>query len=182
MNEKFCNVKSSLILICLALLAFQVLIQNAMASDILSVQITPPSKTTIFIYTIVSFAAQASGGSDGYNYQWYANDTAIQNATSSTLAFNATQIGYYGIKCVATDATGLIPNPATSQTILLYVSARAVTPGVMNPRGSGNSSITGLDNLTLTTVIAITVVVVAAICTLAVVIMKRRRTKKTSNS
>ena len=51
------------------------------------------------------FTSSATGGLIPYTYQWYyANDTAISGATSSTLVYKANFTGTYNIYLNVTDA------------------------------------------------------------------------------
>jgi len=169
----------ALTVFCLTLIGFSAGAQNAKAQQLACIIGPPPSTPTILINSQVQLEVKISGGWGNYSYQWYANDTAIVNATSSTLTFKVTQIGSYNIKCDVTDATGTISNPATSNIINYKVvsDTGAVIPGV---QGSGPQS---SDNQRLAEIVIIAVAVVVIVIAIAAtaIVMKQRNSKKTKN-
>jgi hypothetical protein len=175
---------------CLILTVFSNATQNATARETLSVTIVPPSKTTMIIGDEIQLVAQASGGPGSYDYQWYLNDTIIENATWTPYPFTPTQIGSYNIKCVVTDATGVITDSATSSTVYLTVTARPIAasptpntsdlPRAANPTDNGKVDATGFDDQVLLLMAIFAVVVFAVV--VAFLVMKHRGSKKTNNS
>ncbi len=167
----------ALTVFCLTLIGFSAGAQNAKAQNFGCIIGPPPSTPTIFINSEIQLEVKISGGWGNYSYQWYTNDTAIVNATSSTLTFKVTQIGSYNIKCNVTDATGTIPNPATSNIINLKVVSDT---GAVTVQGSGPQS---SDNQgpAETVIIAVAIIIVAIAIATTVIVMKKRNSKKTKN-
>ena len=64
-----------------------------------------PTSTSMTVGNTQQFTSSATGGLIPYTYQWYyANDTAILGATSSTLGYKANFTGTYNIYLNVTDA------------------------------------------------------------------------------
>ena len=181
----------AIVTFCLVLIVFSSTTQNATARETLSVIIVPPAKTTVALGDVIQLEAQPSGGPGEYNFQWYSNDTAIENATWTPYPFNATQMGSYTIKCVVTDATGVITDSATSSPLYLTVTARPMAasstpntsnlPRVGNPNDNEKVDVTGIENQGVLLAAVIAVVAVFAVVG-AFLVMKHRGSKKTNNS
>jgi len=167
----------ALTVFCLTLIVFSAGAQNAKAQQLACIIGPPPSTPTILINSQVQLEVKISGGWGNYSYQWYTNDTAIVNATSSTLTFKVTQIGGYNITCKVTDATGTIPNPATSNIINLKVVSDT---GGVSVQGSGPQS-SDNQGAAETVIIAVAIVIIAVAIATSVIVMKKRNSKKTKN-
>jgi hypothetical protein len=167
----------SLIAVCIGLMVFSTGNQNATALETISVQILPPSETTIIINTEVQLTAQANGGPGAYEYRWSANDVAINsNFTSATCTFNVTQIGPYKIECLVRDATGVIPGYASAPEIYVYAIAPPMLATVKAPTASPETS---SGNQDLTIIIA-SVIVIAVIGAATIIIIKQKKPKQSN--
>jgi len=89
----------------------------------LSVTISPSNATVIDVDQYVQFTASASGGEPPYSYQWYANDTAITGATTSSFTFTPDYPSTYDVSIVVTDASeAQARSNATSVTVNPWLS------------------------------------------------------------
>ncbi len=84
----------------------------------LSVTISPSNATIIDVDQYIQFTASASGGEPPYSYQWYANDSAITGATTSSFTFTPDYPSTYDVSIVVTDASeAQARSNATSVTV-----------------------------------------------------------------
>ncbi len=160
---------------------------SAQALETISVQIVPPAKTSLYKGDQLTLMANASGGTDGYNYQWSQNNVAVTGATNANFTFNATEVGTFNITCVATDATGIIPDQATSQVVSLTVAPpRAVTPSptnlvkAVNPLSTADTDESGSQDLVTVWIVAGAVAIIVIVIA-AIVLVRQRKPKQTIN-
>ena len=78
------------------------IVNDILVNNQLSVSISPTS-ANITLGGSQQFNSTVTGGFSPYTYQWYSNNTAVPNATSSTWTFNPTSTGTYSIYVNVTD-------------------------------------------------------------------------------
>ncbi len=154
----------------------------------LGVKIVATSEPRIVVGGQIQFLAAVAGGSGNFSYSWYSNGTAIvENATSSTLTFNATTAGSFNITCVAADATGTA-DPGTSNAVILTVLqsppektpvAQGAQPSA-SPTDNENANITGSKNLELPiqAIVVAAIVVVAVVGVIVGMVLRQRSSKR----
>jgi len=86
----------------------------------LTVTISPATVST-YVDQPVTFTSSVSGGTSPYSYQWYLNDVAVSDATSSTWTFTPTSAGFPYVYLKVTDAEG---RTAKSNVASVTVNAR----------------------------------------------------------
>jgi hypothetical protein len=175
-NKKPSVLTFSLIAIFIAIMIFSTGNQTANARETLSVQIQPPSETTVLINTEVQLWANATGGSGEYYYRWSVNNVQINNNfTSATIILNETKVGTYTIGCQISDIKGVAPGTAIAPEINLFFTTEPLSVG-QAPSNSQETSSNNqeIDNQGLT-MIAVAVVVVSIVGAAIIILVKQRK-------
>jgi hypothetical protein len=97
-------------------------------SEQLSVTIAPSNAITIDVGQYVQFIASVSGGAPPYSYQWYANESPMPDATSSSFTFAPNSPSTYNISVIVTDSLSTqASSNATSVTVNSWLNVRIET-------------------------------------------------------
>ena len=81
------------------------------------------------------FTASASGGSGSYtNYQWYVDETSVQNGASATFSYSPSSTGTHSISVVVTDSSSAISGESSPASVTvaadLGVSISPIISGI----------------------------------------------------
>jgi hypothetical protein len=114
--------------------------QHVSYSDVANVKINPDisvqvssQSTTVEIGQQVQLAVTASGGTNSYRYQWYANGNPISGATSASYSYAPSAIGTISIYATAQDTQDSYLDIATSNSISLTVTAQPTPSPTSQP-------------------------------------------------
>lgn len=162
----------SIIAVFVAVMIFSSGSQNASALEALSVQIQPPSETTILLNTEVQLWANATGGSGEYYYRWSVNNVQINNNfTSATIILNETNVGTYTIGCQISDVQGIAPGTAIAPEINLFVTTEPMLVG----QAPSTSPVTSSGNQEFTLIVSVAVIAAIVVSIALAVYCKRHK-------
>jgi outer membrane protein assembly factor BamB len=123
-------------------------------SNIATVTVNPALSVVVSPTSVVMdigqsqlFAADVTGGTSPYTYQWYRNGTAIPGATNTSWTFTPNSAGFYNVYMNVTDGVSFtaksnIANITVSPTLTINISPSSVVMDVGQSR-SFNSTISG---------------------------------------
>jgi hypothetical protein len=169
-NKRSRTIVFVLIAVFVAVMIFSSGSQNATARETLSVQIQPPSETTVLVNTEVQLWANATGGSGEYYYRWSVNNVQINNNfTSATIILNETKVGTYTIGCQISDVKGIVSGTAIAPEINLFVTTEPTLVG----QAPSTSPLTNSGNQDLTLIVSV-VVIAAIVVSIALAVYYKR--------